>query len=145
VEERPLVLKKISGAGITTDRIIERRADDDFIRANACHGDPKIRAMFVRWLILHVQPRRSCGESGDVRVQYNFYLTTVTAADGVTFSLSFSNDYPVQVVTGITASYGPSVWFYYASGQYSDMLTNITDAAGISSQISYIDPTWVES
>jgi YD repeat-containing protein len=70
-----------------------------------------------------------------------FGLTNVTAADGTSFTLQLDNryapDYPATV-TNITASYGASVSFGYVySAPDTLMLTNITDAAGISSQISY--------
>jgi RHS repeat-associated protein len=70
-----------------------------------------------------------------------FGLTNVTAADGTSFTLQlddrYAPDYPATV-TNITASYGASVSLGYVySAPDTLMLTNITDAAGISSQISY--------
>jgi YD repeat-containing protein len=70
----------------------------------------------------------------------NFYLTTVTAADGATFSLQYGYTGVPPIITKATASYGASVSF----GQLTDPeggvgLTNITDTAGISSQFVYAD------
>ena len=70
----------------------------------------------------------------------NFYLSTVTTADGASFSLQYGYSGAPSVITGVNASYGASVSF----GQLTDPeggvgLTNITDAAGISSQFGYED------
>ncbi|MGI8967159.1 MAG: hypothetical protein ACR2H1_13880, partial [Limisphaerales bacterium] len=79
----------------------------------------------------------SAGNETTFLYDTNFYLTNVTAADGTTFSFSFDYSYAFYnlpaVVTNITTSYGASVSFSY-SGPY---LISITDAQGITSQISY--------
>lgn len=67
-----------------------------------------------------------------------FGLTNVTAADGTSFTLQLDNRYSADglpaTVTNITTSYGATVTFIYDLGPN---LTNITDAAGISSSIGY--------
>jgi YD repeat-containing protein len=68
----------------------------------------------------------------------NFHLTTVTAADGTTFTLSYNDSIYSDAITSIGTSYGASVSFSYAD-LYGPILTNITDAAGLSSQIVYED------
>ena len=75
----------------------------------------------------------------------NFYLTTVTAADGTAFTLQYGMAAAVaHLITGVTASYGNSVSFGQLTNAWNlryggILLTNITDAAGISSQIGYQD------
>ena len=70
-------------------------------------------------------------------------LTNVTAADGTSFTLQLDNQYAPNLpatVTNITSSYGASVSFRYTVPDYLTVglnLTNITDAAGISSGIGY--------
>ena len=72
-----------------------------------------------------------------------YLLTTVTAADGATFTPHYDHSTYSDYVTSITTSYGPSVSFSYGdtdpnSVTYSDLcLTGITDAAGITSHIFY--------
>jgi YD repeat-containing protein len=70
----------------------------------------------------------------------NFYLTNVTAADGATFTLQYNQPLRPDAVTSIASSYGASVSFGYQD-LYGPVLTNITDAAGISSQIAYVADT----
>lgn len=68
----------------------------------------------------------------------NFLLTTVTAADGATFTPHYNDSIYSDAITSITTSYGASVSFSYVD-LYGPILTSITDAAGISSQIVYED------
>jgi RHS repeat-associated protein len=66
----------------------------------------------------------------------NFYLTTVTAADGTTFTLHFDNGSYANAITSVTTSYGATASFTY-DALFGAVLTNITDAVGISSWIVY--------
>jgi RHS repeat-associated protein len=65
----------------------------------------------------------------------NYYLTTVTAVDGTTFTLHFGDASNPSYVTSVTASYDASVSMAYDPSTL--LLTNITDAAGLSSQFVY--------
>ncbi len=71
-----------------------------------------------------------------------YLLTTVTAADGATFTLHYDPSY-TDFVTSISTSYGASVSFTYGEidpdgNTYAvGALTGITDAAGIKSQVFY--------
>src|SRR5207249_2047207 len=71
----------------------------------------------------------------------NYYLTNVVGADGASFALHWDDSYgpySPPFVTNITSSYEASVSFSYSLPDYGVLaLTNITDAAGISSQIQY--------
>jgi len=81
----------------------------------------------------------------DTNSPYYFGLTNVTAADGTSFTLELDDRYAPysSVVTNITSSYGAVVSFRYSLPDYyysGPTLTNITDAAGISSYIEYESP-----
>jgi hypothetical protein len=65
----------------------------------------------------------------------NQYLTTITAVDGTTFTFHYTNSLYPSYVTSVSTSYGQAV--YIAYDQSTLLLTNITDAAGLSSQIVY--------
>ena len=83
----------------------------------------------------------TAGNSITLSYDAKFHLSTVAAADGATFTLHYASaPYSNNVVSSITTSYGPSVSFGYSTpaGQHYYSLTNITDAAGISSDISYL-------
>jgi RHS repeat-associated protein len=65
----------------------------------------------------------------------NYYLTKVTAADGTYFNVTTrGGSSNPQYITGVTSSYGATASFRYDS-VWDQALTNITDAAGISSWI----------
>lgn len=66
----------------------------------------------------------------------SFYLTNATAPDGTTFTLHYDDVSHPTYVTSVSSSYDASVSFGY--GNFG-LLTNITDAAGISSQFIYED------
>ncbi|SPE60028.1 putative YD repeat protein [Verrucomicrobia bacterium] len=74
----------------------------------------------------------------------NFYLTNVTAADGATFSLQYSNSTFPDLITGVTSSYGATVSLQ--SGPFTEdssaVLTNIIDAAGINSELAYTEENY---
>jgi RHS repeat-associated protein len=74
------------------------------------------------------------GQSTTFSYNTNFYLTNVTAADGTTFALQYTNPSFPDTITGVSASYGASVSLAYDIGP---ALTNIVDAAGISSHFTY--------
>lgn len=78
------------------------------------------------------------GMSATFSYDSNFYLQTVTSADGTSFSLQFNDAGQPSFVTSVTSSYGASASFVYDS-LWNIELTNITDSAGISSWISYQD------
>ena len=63
------------------------------------------------------------------------YLTTVTAVDGTAFTFHYTNSSYPSYVTSVTASFGASVLVGY--DQSTLLLTNIVDAAGLSSQVVY--------
>jgi hypothetical protein len=78
------------------------------------------------------------GVSATFAYDANYYLQKVTAADGAYFTLSFNDAFYADYVTAVTNSYGTSVELAYDS-RYHIHLTNITDTAGISSIIDYVD------
>ena len=78
------------------------------------------------------------GLSATFSYDTNFYLQTVTAADGTYFNLYFNDAFYANFITAVTNSYGTSVQFNYDS-RYHIQVTNITDTAGISSWIAYAD------
>jgi hypothetical protein len=71
----------------------------------------------------------------------DFLLTNVTAADGVSFGLSYTNTALPRNITGVSSSYGASVAFWYATptNYIHDLLLGIADAAGITSLFDYPD------
>jgi RHS repeat-associated protein len=81
------------------------------------------------------------GASATFAYDANKYLQTVTAADGTYFTVTKGDAGHPQYVTSVSSSYGASASFRYDS--YSDLLlTNITDAAGISSWLAYDNITF---
>ena len=68
----------------------------------------------------------------------NYYLTGVTAADLTTFSVNHTNVSNPDAITSVTSSYGASVYFTYDLVN-GPVLTGLTDAAGIASQLTYAD------
>jgi RHS repeat-associated protein len=79
------------------------------------------------------------GKSVTFTYDLNYYLTGVTAADGTTFTVNHGDSQNPDVITSITSSYGASVTFTHDSVDGS-VLVGMTDAAGISSQLTYKDP-----
>ena len=83
------------------------------------------------------------GNSTTFSYDAGYLLTTLSAADGATFTLHYNHPTYADYVTSITTSYGASVSVSYGETDpnnvtYSDFtLTGITDAAGIKSQIFY--------
>ena len=77
------------------------------------------------------------GHSNIFAYNTNFCLTNLTAADGATFSLQYTNTTLTNYITSITTSYGAAVNFQYGSSNYG-VLTAVTDAAGIKSQFYYL-------
>ncbi|MHB8521579.1 MAG: RHS repeat-associated core domain-containing protein [Limisphaerales bacterium] len=73
----------------------------------------------------------------------NFLLTTVTAADGASFTMHYNHPSYSDYITSISTSYGPSVSFSYGETDPNNVtynsacLTGITDAAGITSHVFY--------
>src|SRR6266704_1564110 len=65
----------------------------------------------------------------------NFNLITVTSADGATFTAHYDDATLPGYITSITTSYGASAIFTY-DDSFAE-LRNITDAAGLVSQMSY--------
>ena len=64
----------------------------------------------------------------------DLYLTNVMAADGTTFTLNLDFSFSTAIVTNVVTSYGASVFFTCSALK---LLSEITDAAGITSQITY--------
>src|SRR5437667_3735916 len=72
-----------------------------------------------------------------------YLLTNVTAADGASFTLHYDHPDFADYVTSITTSYSASISFSFGetdpngNSYGSNILTGITDAAGMKSQLFY--------
>ena len=67
-------------------------------------------------------------------------LRYIVDADGHTNAFSYTNSAQTQLVTGVSDSFGRSVYFTYDS---TGLLTNIVDAIGLSTSAIYDEYGWV--
>ncbi len=128
-----LWLEKQGPAGAVTSLLLHYPDGSQASYATADKSDTSYAGLF--YLSSRSDPS---GSSLTFAYNTNFYLTNVTAADGTTFALYFENARQPSFVTSVTNSYGGSASFDY-DFVYAVQLVSITDAAGITSQVTYVD------
>jgi len=130
-----LFLEKVSYGGTVTNLVVHH--PDGALTSYGVKdtSDPTYGGLFYL-----SRQADAAGNTNTFTYTPGFLLTNVTAADGTSFTLHYDNATLPSYVTSVSAPYGATASFVYdtSSGVTDDgSLTNLTDAAGISSGLAY--------
>lgn len=125
-----LVLEKQGPSGGITNLVLHYQDGSLCSYGSYDKSDPSFAGVF--YITSSASP---AGNATTFTYDANHLLTTATASDGTTFTLTYDAAHPTYV-TNVTSSYGASVGLAYDQTKLT--LTNITDAAGLKSDIVYL-------